>query len=74
MALENLRKEYLDKLDIHNHSKNHVDSFNYFINEGINMLADGENWFDIYRDSLNEERVKIRVKDFHLGNTNQTPF
>lgn len=54
MELETLRKEYLDKIDIKNHSKSHIESFNYFINKGIHLLTNSDSWYDVYRDSLDE--------------------
>lgn len=55
MSFEPFRKDYIQSLSIQNHAVNHINSFDYFLNEGIHLLADGENWFDIYKDSLNED-------------------
>lgn len=56
------------------YSSNHLNSFNYFINEGIHKTIDDFKWFNLHMNSNGTELIRVRMAEFNFGQVNQTPF
>ncbi len=56
------------------YSSNHIESFDYFLNEGIHKTIDDQKWFDLYRGSSGLDWVRVRLAEMNFGQVNQSPF
>ncbi len=49
MSFEKSQKDYFESINMDVFSSNHINSFDYFLNEGIHKTIDDNRWFDLYR-------------------------
>lgn len=74
MTFENAQKEYLNSLQIVNHSANHISSFDYFLSEGIHRTYGDSQWFFLHKSQSGLESLKVRLAEVSYGQVNQSPF
>lgn len=74
MSFENAQKEFLNKINMEVYSANHINSFDYFLKQGIQKTIDDFRWFDLYWSSSGSEMVRVRMAELTFGQVNQSPF
>lgn len=77
MNFKSIQKQYLDSITESLHSQNHIDSFNYFIEKGLQKMAKEINSIKIKGDpnkSQIYESLEFGFENLTAGSPNQLPY